>query len=217
MNISLMHVTCRQDVYPRMESDMMNELERFQLNLDQSALLVIDVQEKLVVTMAPEKYQRMRSRIEMLLKGADLMGLPVIATEQYPRGLGGTVSELQGACRSGAVEKVSFGCCGEPDFLEKLKDVGRRQVIVTGMEAHVCVYQTVLGLLEAGYHVHLVRDAILSRHEADLLASVDNAARAGAVVTTAETVLFQLMQSSKATQFKAVSALIKEQDKGPAL
>jgi nicotinamidase-related amidase len=108
------------------------------------------------------------------------------------------------------VEKVSFGCCGEPDFLEALKETGRSQVIVTGMEAHVCVYQTVLGLLEDGYHVHLLSDSICSRSKADYLSGVANAGQAGAVVTTAETVLFQMLQESTHEQFKAVSKLVKE-------
>lgn len=190
----------------------MKELERFQLDRDNALLLVIDVQEKLVVTMEPQSYQRMLGGLKMLLEGMDLMKVPVVATEQYPRGLGPTVPELQAACQNGAVDKVSFGCCGEPAFLEKLKTFGRSQIIVTGMEAHVCVYQTVLGLLEAGFHVHVVRDGVISRRESDFQVGLDNAARAGAVVTTAEIVLFQLMQSSKTPEFKAVSALIKNRE-----
>jgi len=187
----------------------MKELERFQLNREKALLLVIDVQEKLVVTMDAQNYRRMLGSLDMLLKGADRMGIPAVATEQYPRGLGPTIPELQAACRDGAVEKVSFGCCGEPAFLEKVKALGRSQIIVTGMEAHVCVYQTVLGLLGAGFHVHVVRDGVISRRESDFQVGLDNAARAGAVVTTAEIVLFQLMQSSKTPEFKEISALIK--------
>ena len=88
------------------------------------------------------------------------------------------VAELSSACAQGVLEKTSFGCCGEPAFLAALHKLGRRQVLVTGMEAHVCVYQTVLGLLAAGYHVNLVRDAICSRHKEDFRAGVSNAARA---------------------------------------
>jgi nicotinamidase-related amidase len=187
----------------------MKELQRFHLDRDKAVLVVIDVQEKLVPTMDCAWYAQLRGNLEVLLQAAEMMRIPVLATEQYPRGLGSTVSELQAACREVVVEKVTFGCCGEPVFLDKLKALGRTQVIVTGMEAHVCVYQTVLGLLETGYHVHLVRDGIISRHEADFLVSVENAARAGAVVTSTEIVLFQLLQSSKAPEFKAISALIK--------
>jgi nicotinamidase-related amidase len=134
----------------------------------------------------------------------------VVTTEQYPKGIGHTVPELADACKGTVVEKVSFGCCGEPNFLAALKKIGRSQVIIVGMEAHVCVYQTVLGLLADGYNVHLVRDAICSRNKTDYLAAVANAKQAGAVVTTAETVLFQMLQGSTHEQFKAVSKLIKE-------
>ena len=139
-------------------------------------------------------------------------GVPVVTTEQYPQGIGHTVAELADACKGVVVEKVSFGCCGEPEFMTALKKTGRSQVIITGMEAHVCVYQTVLGLLEDGYNVHLVRDAICSRNKTDYLAGVDNAAQAGAVVTTAETVLFQMLQKSTHEQFRAVSKLVKGRD-----
>ncbi len=187
----------------------MCELQRFQLERDKAILLVIDVQERLVVTMDPAAYARMRGNLEILVQGMAQLGVPVIATEQYPRGLGVTVPELQVACGDGAIEKVSFGCCGEPGFLEHLKATGKTQVIVTGMEAHICVYQTVLGLLDAGFHVHLVNDGVISRHAPDQQVSVDNAARAGAVVTTTEIVLFQLLQASTAPEFKQISALIK--------
>jgi nicotinamidase-related amidase len=191
----------------------MSDLKRFQLDRHNAAVAVIDVQEKLVTAMDPKRYGRMRDNIEVLLKGAGLLGVPVVATEQYPRGLGSTVGELQAACRDKVVEKVSFSCCGEPAFLDHLKALGKKQIIITGMEAHVCVYQTVLDLLENGYYVHLVRDAVISRRGGDELAGVENAARAGAVPTTVETVLFQLMKSSKSAEFKAVSSLIKDMDK----
>ncbi len=93
-----------------------------------------------------------------------------------------------------------------------MRELGRTQVIVTGMEAHVCVYQTVLGLLEAGYHVHLVRDAVCSRGKTEYLAGLENAARAGAVVTTAEAALFQLLHAAGTPEFKAISTLIKERE-----
>ena len=95
---------------------------------------------------------------------------------------------------------------------QAVKETGRSQVIIAGMEAHVCVYQTVLGLLEDGYHVHLLSDAICSRNKTDYLSGVANAGQAGAVVTTAETVLFQMLQESTHEQFKAISKLVKERD-----
>ena len=188
------------------------DLDKFWLDKENTALLVIDVQDKLVTAMPPKVYARMRATTAMLVEATGLLGIPVLTTEQYPKGIGHTVAELSAACAQGVIEKTSFGCGGEPAFLAALQQLGRRQLLVTGMEAHVCVYQTVLGLLAAGYHVHLVRDAICSRHKEDFRAGVSNAARAGAVVSTAEIVLFQLLKDSRHEQFRAISKLIKERD-----
>ncbi len=188
---------------------MSNELGKFKLDADNAVLVVIDVQERLVPAMPQDVYLRLRDTVEMLVCGAELLGVPVVTTEQYPKGIGHTVPELSEACKNTIIEKVSFGCCGEPNFLDALKDLGRSQVILSGMEAHVCVYQTVIGLLDDGYHVHLVRDAICSRKKTDFLVGVANSAQAGAVVTTAETVLFQMLQKSTHEQFKSISKLIK--------
>lgn len=189
---------------------MSNDLGKFKLNADKAVLVVIDVQERLVPAMPQDIYLRLRDTVAMLVEAAGLLGIPVVTTEQYPKGIGHTVPELSVACNETVIEKVSFGCCGEPAFLEALKKTGRTQVLITGMEAHVCVYQTVLGLLEDGYSVHLIRDAICSRNKTDYLVGVSNAGQAGAVVTTAETVMFQMLQKSTHEQFRAVSKLVKQ-------
>ncbi len=186
------------------------ELDRFSLDREQAALLVIDIQAKLVTAMPHKVYERMRATTGLLIEAAQLLGIPVLATEQYPQGIGHTVPELAAACKAGVIEKTCFGCCGEPAFLDALGKLGRRQVLVAGMETHVCVYQTALGLLHAGYHVHLLRDAVCSRHKEDFRAGVRNAARAGALVVTAEMALFQLLKDSRHEQFRAISRLVKE-------
>ncbi len=189
---------------------MSNDLGKFKLDAENAVLVVIDIQERLVPAMPQDVYLRLRDSVGMLISGAGLLGVPVVTTEQYPQGIGHTVPELAEACKGTVVEKVSFGCCGEPNFMAALKETGRTQVIITGMEAHVCVYQTVLGLLEEGYHVHLVRDAICSRNKVNFLSGVANASQAGAVVTTVETALFQMLQKSTHEQFRAISKLIKD-------
>jgi nicotinamidase-related amidase len=189
---------------------MSNDLGKFKLDAEKAVLVVIDVQERLVPAMPEDIYLRLRNTVAMLVEVAGLLGIPVVTTEQYPKGIGHTVPELAAACNETVIEKVSFGCCGEPTFLKALKNTGRTQVLITGMEAHVCVYQTVLGLLEDGYYVHLIRDAICSRNKTDYLAGVANSGQAGAVVTTAETVMFQMLQESTHEQFRAVSKLVKE-------
>ena len=191
---------------------MSTDLGKFKLDADRAVLVVIDIQERLVPAMPHKVYARLLKTVTMLAEAAKLLGVPIVTTEQYPKGIGHTVADLTETCGDKVVEKVSFGCCGEPNFLAALKETGRSQVIVTGMEAHVCVYQTVLGLIEDGYHVHLVRDAICSRNKLDFLAGVANAAQAGAVVTTAETALFQMLQESTHGQFKAISRLVKDRD-----
>ena len=189
---------------------MSNDLGKFKLDAEKAVLVVIDIQERLVPAMPQKVYMRMRDTVGMLVSVAELLDVPVVTTEQYPQGIGHTVPELADACKGAVIEKVSFGCCGEPNFLAALKETGRSQVIITGMEAHVCVYQTVLGLLEDGYNIHLVRDAICSRNKTDYPAGVANASQAGAVVTTAETVLFQMLQKSTHEKFRSVSKLVKE-------
>lgn len=189
---------------------MSSNVEKFKLDADKAVLVVIDIQERLVPAMPEKVYKRLRETVKMLAQAAKLLDVPVVTTEQYPKGIGHTVPELADSCCEKVVEKVSFGCCGEPDFLAAIKETGRTQVVVTGMEAHVCVYQTVLGLLEDGYHVHLLSDAICSRNKTDYLSGVANASQAGAVVTTAETVLFQMLKESTHEQFKAISKFVKE-------
>ena len=186
------------------------DLSKFKLEAENAVLVVIDIQERLVPAMPQGVYLRMRETVSLLLNAAELLGIPVVTTGQYPKGIGHTVPELAGQCQGTIVEKVSFGCCGEPNFLQAMKATGRTQAIITGMETHVCVYQTVLGLLEDGYNVHLVRDALTSRNKTDYLAGVANAEQAGAVVTTAEMALFQMLQKSTHEQFRAVSKLVKE-------
>lgn len=188
----------------------METAKKFLLDKSRASLVVVDVQQKLVKAMPETIYRQTLKSIEFMVECARLLGMPVTVTEQYPRGLGHTVPELVETGPEKTVEKVSFGCCGEKNFVGRLLELGRPQVVVTGMEAHVCVYQTVLGLLEEGYDVHLVRDAIISRSKVDYENALELSRQAGAVVTTAETAVFQLVGTAAAAEFKPVSALVKE-------
>ncbi|AJF06338.1 isochorismatase family protein [Geoalkalibacter subterraneus] len=188
---------------------MNNNVSKFILERDQAVLVVVDVQERLVPAMDQGRYAEVLRNIDFVLKSARLLEVPVVGTEQYPRGIGHMVPELADACRDKVIEKLTFGCCGEPSFIEHMNSLGRRQAIVVGMEAHVCVYQTVLGLLREGFDVHLVRDGIMSRGEIDYLNALESARSAGAVVTTSETAVFQLVKVSSDPQFKEISAMVK--------
>lgn len=183
-----------------------DSLQALQLPRQGTTLVVVDVQERLVPAMPAPVYRQVLANIQLLRQAAGLLGLPVLTTEQYPRGLGPTVAELRGGQ---TIEKITFGCCGEPAFLKALSALQTRRVLLVGMEAHVCVYQTMLGLRNAGIGVHLIQDAICSQRKDDYRAALNNAAQAGAVLSTTEMALFQLLDRAGTAEFKAISALIK--------
>jgi nicotinamidase-related amidase len=183
--------------------------EKFFLNKDNAVLVVIDVQEKLCKAMDERVLERLTKHIGILQEAAKELGLPMIVTEQYVKGLGETVAELKAQATAPAIEKMTFSCCGETPFPDKLKASGRTQVIVTGMETHVCVLQTVLELLDAGYTVHLVRDAVMSRRKENWFVGLEAARDAGAVITSTEAVLFQLLQVAGTEEFKRLSKLVR--------
>lgn len=177
-----------------------------QLPRQGTTLVIVDVQERLVPAMPRNVYAEVLANIVLLRQAAEILGLPVLTTEQYPRGLGHTVAELRGGQ---TIEKITFGCCGEPAFLKALNDLQTRRVLLVGMEAHVCVYQTLLGLRQEGFGVHLVQDAICSQRKSDYRAALQNAPAAGAILTSTEMALFQLLERAGTAEFKALSALIK--------
>ena len=184
--------------------------DKFWLNAEEAVLLVIDVQEKLAPAMNSDLYNQLIRHARLLIEGFSGLGLPIIATEQYSKGLGHTVGELAGATEQQCIEKMAFSCCGEEAFLTALEKTGAKQVLIVGMESHVCVFQTVLDLLDRGYVVHLVSDAISSRFKSDYDNAIRTAARAGAVITTTETALFQLVKVAGTDGFKIISKLVRQ-------
>ena len=180
----------------------------FQLDRDDAVLLVVDIQERLAVAMAQR--ERVVANAGHLIAAARLLGVPVLLTEQYPRGLGPTVPELRAALEATtAIEKLTFDCCGEPSFAPALEQTGRATVIVCGMEAHICVLQTVLGLLANGMNVHVAADAVCSRDPENARTALGLLRDAGAVVSCTETVLFQLLGRAGTPEFKAIQARIR--------
>jgi nicotinamidase-related amidase len=180
----------------------------FQLNRRDAVLLVVDIQERLAAAMAER--DRVVANTGHLIAAAKLLGVPVVLTEQYPKGLGPTVPELRAALEPcAALEKMTFDCCGEPSFAPALAQTGRSAVIVCGMEAHICVLQTVLGLLAQGWRVHVVADAVCSRDAANARTALELLRDAGAVVTCAETVMFQLLERAGTPEFKALQSRIR--------
>lgn len=174
---------------------------------DTGALLVIDVQERLAAAMDPARYDRLLNRTAAALEGAKALGLPIAVTEQYPKGLGPTVKAVAERVPGFApVEKVEFSAW-LPAVATAL--AGRPKVLVLGMETHVCVFQTVRALVDAGLEPHLLVDAVLSRSPVDTEAGLRLCADAGARLTTVEAVLFDALGKAGGPDFKAVSAAVK--------
>lgn len=194
----------------------MDPSDRLCLDRGRAALLVIDVQARLCTAMHPERLRRARQNTITLVEGARILGLPIFVTEQYPKGIGPTVEDVVAALPAGQriYEKLSFSCGGVPELMEALKALkasGRDQLLVAGMETHVCVFQTVrdllLGRQVAG--VFAVEDAMISRTEENHRIGLELMALAGATRTGTETVLFDLLGRAGTPEFKAVSKLIK--------
>jgi nicotinamidase-related amidase len=173
-----------------------------------SALLVIDVQEKLLPTM-PDVPGLIRA-IGFLIDAAAVLDVPVRATEQYPRGLGPTAPELARRLPAGLPSKVAFSCAAVPDLLPGLRAAGRGTVLLAGMETHVCVMQTALDLLADGFRVFVPVDAVQSRGRIDHDTALHRLERAGAVLTTAETAVFEWTGTAGHPRFKEISQLVKD-------
>lgn len=172
-----------------------------------SALLVVDVQDKLIRMVAG--HQRIIWNIRRLIDGAAALDVAVAATEQYPQGLGPTTAEL--AQRLGDIpSKLSFSCGGCPDIFEDFKKQGIHKILVAGIEAHVCVQQTVLDLLSEGFAVYLAVDAIGARADVDYETALRRMDSSGAVLTTTEAALFEWCDEAGTPQFKKISSLVRE-------
>ncbi|MBN2023507.1 MAG: isochorismatase family protein [Pirellulales bacterium] len=172
-----------------------------------SALLVVDVQEKLVGAIAD--HRRVVWNIRRLVDGAAALGVRVVGTEQYPKGLGSTVDEL--AERLGPLpEKLSFSCGGCPGVFAPLREAGIGNILVVGIEAHVCVLQTVLDLLADGWRVFVAVDAVGSRYEIDCRTALGRMESSGAVLTTTETTLFEWCERAGTDVFRQISKLARE-------
>lgn len=178
-----------------------------QLKREDTALLVVDVQERLAAAMEPEALSRMLARLGALIEGAHVLGLPIAATEQYPKGLGHTVPAIRDRLGDVPVmEKLKFSALDEK-IRKRLS--GRRYVVVAGMETHVCVYQTVRDLVLEGRHPVLCIDAVLSRSAVDREAGLELARAAGATLSSVEAVLFDLLGVAGTPEFKKISAAVK--------
>lgn len=182
-------------------------MNKFYIDKDDAILVIIDLQERLMQAM--KNRDKVYKNTNLLLSAAYQLGIPVLVTEQYPKGLGATVPEIKSNLKEYRyIEKISFNACGDK-MISFLNSSDRHTVIMTGSETHVCVFQTVRDLIIRGYQVHVVRDAVCSRfdenHENGLALMRD----LGAVITNAETVVFDLLKVAGTPEFKAISPLVK--------
>lgn len=179
------------------------------LRPESALLLVVDIQEKFL-SVLPEP-ERLIERTGILIEACRQLELPIVVTEQYPKGLGHTAAALADALPSSAVilEKAAFGCGQDPQVSAHLAALNRPQVMVCGIEAHICVNQTVHQLLASGFQVHLMQDAISSRHYRDFEIAVAKMQQSGAIPSGVEMALFELMTTSRHPLFKPLQALVK--------
>jgi len=173
------------------------------LRRDEATLVVVDVQE--AFRKAVLDFDRVARNTTVLIEGANAMGIPVVATEQYPEGLGETVPEVAEHLPEDPLDKICFSAADADGFSLD----GRNQVLVCGIEAHVCVAQTALGLLADGREVHVARDAVTSRTEENLEVGLRRMEHEGAVVTSVESALFELLGAAGSDEFKTVQKLVK--------
>lgn len=180
------------------------------LERNRTALAIVDVQERLFGVMEPEQRDAVARNLKVLAAAARRLGVPVLLTEQYPKGLGPILPELREALGPVVpVEKLTFSCCGAEAFTSRLRATGARAVILAGLEAHVCVLLTALDLMADGYTVHVPADATASRSRWHRELGLAYARSEGAVITTTETVVYQLLGEAGTDEFRALAPLLR--------
>jgi isochorismate hydrolase len=182
----------------------------FRIQREEAVLVVVDVQDVLMKQMNQGVAEKVIRNIRILLAFAKKMAIPVLVTEQYPKGLGPTISEIK--TELGPIlpiEKVSFSCCGVEMFNKKITETGRKQVILSGIETQVCVLQTADDLIQKGYEVHATADAICSRRKLDWEIGLRWMEKKGAMISTTEIIAFQLLKEAGTEEFRALSKWLK--------
>jgi nicotinamidase-related amidase len=178
------------------------------LNLENSVLLVIDIQTKLLNVMSEK--EALLENAQKLIKGVQLLGVPIVITEQNPRGLGPTQQELiQLLPNVSPLPKFCFSCSQDKGFSDALSKLNRRQILVCGIESHICVYQTAMDLLKQGNEVQIVTDVVSSRSASNKQIAISRLQAEGAKLTSTEMLLFELLKTAESPNFKEISRIIK--------
>lgn len=180
-------------------------------DVNNSTLLIVDIQTALSGSMPGKVMDRIIDNTTLLLRSAELLGVPVIASEQYPRGLGEYIPEIQAYIPEDSLrfQKTCFSCCDNEDFMSTLKNSGRTQLILAGMEAHVCVLQTAVELKENGFDVFIAADAVSSRRLDNYQNALERLEHVGAVMVSSESVVFEWLRDAKHEKFKEIAHLLR--------
>lgn len=187
---------------------MIEERRPYMLATDNTVLLIVDVQGKLAHLMHEKEI--LFNNIRNTIKGAQVLNIPILVTEQYPAGLGPTIPEVAGMFENpNAISKTSFSCCGDDRFVKALDNLHPENVLVAGIETHVCVYQTVRDLLKANYAVQIIADAVSSRTKYNKQIGLKKIIKAGAEITSVETVLFEMLREAGGEKFKKILEIVK--------
>lgn len=179
------------------------------IDRNHTILAVIDVQERMMPAI--NEHEAVLANVLRLVRGAALLGLPMLVTEQYPKGLGATLAAVREAMGEWyrPLAKTSFSACGDLMFRSQLEIAGKQKVLLCGVETHVCVYQTARDLRNLGYDVEIAADAVGSRSERNYAIALERMGRMGIGVTSVEMALFDMMEDSTIPEFKAVQELVK--------
>ncbi|MCG8323881.1 MAG: hydrolase [Thiotrichales bacterium] len=190
---------------------MTSDINQLLCDSDDSVLVVIDIQPKLTAVMPSKVLARLQRNSTLLIRSAGLLNVPVIATEQYPKGLGKIEDEILKLMPDGSscFEKTCFSCAGSGEFLQTLRDLNRKQVILLGMEAHVCIYQTAVQLQQEGYAVYVVIDGVCSRQRENYETALTRMRQAGITTCDTESVMFEWLRDASHPEFKTISALLR--------
>jgi len=177
-------------------------------DIQKSCLVVVDVQGKLAQLMSER--ERLFKNIQILIKAAKILDIPIIWCQQFPEGLGETVSEIaELMCDIEPINKVSFSCCGDEGFNIRLEEVGREHVILCGIESHVCIYQTASDLYKRGYEVSVIGDAVSSRTAENKTIALERMRNEGIIISSTEMVVFELLRTAEHPKFREVAKLVK--------
>jgi nicotinamidase-related amidase len=178
------------------------------LDRDRTVLVIIDVQERLFPLV--HENQRVLERIDLLLSAAKVLNVPMLLTEQYPKGLGSTLEAVRRIVpEAEPLAKMGFSCVSAPGFKERLSSLRRDQILLAGIEAHICVAQTALDLAAGGEKVFVAADAVSSRRPSDLQFALQRMDRSGLVITTSEAAVFEWLRRAGTEEFKALQPKIK--------